>query len=164
MKVGIMSDTHDALQYFSKAVHYFEKQDCKALFHGGDFVSPFAFKILGGFPGAVYCVFGNNEGERVFIRQIASQFDNVHLEDEIATAGIEGKRFLIKHRPDGVENYAHSGDFDYVLYGHTHKIDIRRENSTAIINPGEACGYLSGRPTIALLNTDNDDVQIIDLI
>ncbi len=164
MKIGVLSDTHDAMKLFRDTMDCLKDKGCEVLFHGGDFVSPFAFKILGQFTGQVYCVFGNNEGERVMIRQIEGQLDNIELEDEILTTEAGGKRILIKHRPDGVEHYARSGDFDYVFYGHTHKIDLRQEQDTRIINPGEVCGYLTGRSTAALLNTENDHVEIIDVM
>jgi putative phosphoesterase len=50
-----------------------------------------------------------------------------------------------------------------VVHGHTHETRVCREGNTLVINPGEVCGYLSGRPTIALLDTDAMDVRVVSL-
>jgi len=34
---------------------------------------------------------------------------------------------------------------------------------TLVINPGEVCGYLTGKPTIALLDTVKHEAKIISL-
>jgi putative phosphoesterase len=49
-----------------------------------------------------------------------------------------------------------------VIYGHTHEIEIKKEDSI-IINPGECCGYLTGKKSIAILNLQKMDAHIIYL-
>ena len=43
-----------------------------------------------------------------------------------------------------------SGNYDVVISGHTHKQEII-EGKCIFINPGEICGYLSGKKTVVLL-------------
>jgi putative phosphoesterase len=45
-----------------------------------------------------------------------------------------------------------SGEYDAVIKGHSHTTEIRREGRTLVINPGECCGYLTGRQTVSLLD------------
>ena len=55
-------------------------------------------------------------------------------------------------------------DFDVAVYAHTHKPRIARDESGRLhINPGEAGGWSFGRPTIAVLETESFEVDLIDL-
>jgi len=56
-----------------------------------------------------------------------------------------------------------TGSYNVVIYGHTHQSEIRRENGVLVINPGEACGYLSGKATIGLLDTSTLDAVIVSI-
>jgi len=53
--------------------------------------------------------------------------------------------------------------YDVIVHGHTHEAKIYRKGKTLVINPGEACGYLSEKPTIAILDTQTMDAKTIDL-
>jgi hypothetical protein len=53
--------------------------------------------------------------------------------------------------------------FDVVVYGHTHKAEIYRNGKTLVVNPGEVCGYLSGKSTIALLDTTKHEAKLTTL-
>ena len=68
-----------------------------------------------------------------------------------------GRRFVVSHQP-----LSPPPDCDFYLHGHTHK--LRHEGSRPIIvNPGEACGWLFGRSTVAMLDTETADVEFFDL-
>jgi putative phosphoesterase len=69
---------------------------------------------------------------------------------------------LMLHEPDEVDALAQSGVYDVIFYGHTHQIDIRK-GETLVINPGEACGWTTGRETVGILDLDAMDVEIVDL-
>ena len=45
------------------------------------------------------------------------------------------------------------GGYDVVIYGHTHQASVTEEGCTLVINPGEICGYLTGKSTFAILDT-----------
>ncbi|KUK61823.1 MAG: Phosphodiesterase [Methanoculleus marisnigri] len=53
--------------------------------------------------------------------------------------------------------------FDIVVHGHTHQAEVRTPGPTLVVNPGETCGYLTGRPTVAVLDTVSRNVELIDL-
>jgi len=40
--------------------------------------------------------------------------------------------------------------FDVLVHGHTHQARVGDTGKTLVVNPGETCGYLTGRPTIAV--------------
>lgn len=160
MKIGVLSDTHDAVQLVDMALDYFEKNQCDAIFHAGDFVSPFAFDKLRRFSGPVYAVFGNNEAEKVAIRNKGNHFPCLFLEDEILTAEFGGKRILMKHRDCGVYDLAASDHYDLVIYGHTHRIEEKWLGNTLLVNPGECCGCVTGHATVALVDLETMKVHV----
>ena len=63
-----------------------------------------------------------------------------------------------------IEALAQSGKFDYVFSGHTHAVvNEKKENGVIVLNPGEACGYLTGNGTFAIIDTKSDKAEIIYL-
>ncbi|MCK4687182.1 MAG: metallophosphoesterase family protein, partial [Candidatus Lokiarchaeota archaeon] len=54
--------------------------------------------------------------------------------------------------------------FDIILFGHTHALMNKRyENGVLVVNPGELCGYLTGRATFAIVDTNKMEAEIIEL-
>lgn len=73
---------------------------------------------------------------------------------------LDGKNIIITHHPDIIDALAEK--YEIVIYGHTHKPDNRR-NKALIINPGECCGWLSGRKTVGILELEEMKAEIINL-
>lgn len=42
--------------------------------------------------------------------------------------------------------------YDLLIYGHTHKQDIRRVDRTLIVNPGEATDWITGSARVVILD------------
>ena len=66
------------------------------------------------------------------------------------------------HEPFGLEALAASGAWSLVVYGHTHRVDVR-PGPTPVINPGETCGWLTGRPTAAVVDLETGQAEILEL-
>ncbi len=167
MKIGIISDTHDNKAMALRAIEIFKKEDIEIIFHLGDFVAPFTLKLFGDFE--LYGVFGNNDGERLLLKKVAKDMNFV-LDEGPTEIVWEEKKFVLLHGWGSVEktrrfaeSLAKSGDYDYVLYGHTHKKDLRKFGKTLLINPGEACGYLGGVATAAILDIESNSVNFLSL-
>ena len=56
-----------------------------------------------------------------------------------------------------------SSAHDIVVHGFTHREEMKARGKTVIVNPGEACGWLHGAPTAAILDLDTRQVEIIKL-
>ena len=68
------------------------------------------------------------------------------------------------HEPDLVSSLAHSGDFNIIVYGHTHRPDLQKIlKIPLIINPGKAARLYKGGSTLALLNTLNMEARIVKI-
>ncbi len=163
VKIGLFSDSHDHLTNLRRAVQVFNEEGVAYALHAGDFVAPFVANELQKLNCPLLGVFGNNDGERLGLQ---ARFKGFGAEIKVQPAFIElgGKRFVLVHEHEVVDALAKSGLFDVVVYGHTHKLDLRREdNGTLIVNPGEVCGWLSGKATVAVLDTETMEVRWVDL-
>ena len=53
--------------------------------------------------------------------------------------------------------------YDLIVYGHTHKAEIRRESGTLLINPGECGGWLNGCSTVGWIDLEKMKAEIVAL-
>ena len=157
--IGIISDTHDNRPLIRKAVKILTKRKIDHLIHAGDFISPFTAADFSGLSCPFTGVFGNNDGERLGIAKAYLSLGNVH---SVSTElNICERKIYIRHEPDAVEVIAKSQEYDVVVYGHTHKIDIRKIGKSLLINPGECCGWVTGNATVFVVNLMSLEVEKI---
>ena len=159
MLIGIISDTHDDMPAIQSAVNIFAREGVSWVFHAGDFTSPFTFDIFNELKCAFSGIFGNNDGDRLLLSERSR--GNLHSQPHLTT--LHGKRIVVVHEPDLVNALADSGHFDLIVYGHTHRSDIRRMRDTRIINPGKAAQLHKGESTLALLDLENMEAKIVSL-
>jgi len=161
VRLGLLADSHDHLEHLHRAVEAFQARGVTALVHAGDFVAPFAVPPLGRSGVPVYGVFGNNDGERL---GLAARFAEIggRVAERPLELELEGHRVLVLHEPFGLEALAASGAWSLVVYGHTHRVDVR-PGPTLVINPGETCGWLTGRPTAAVVDLETGQAEILEL-
>lgn len=163
MKIGIISDTHDRLPTFRRALDLFKRLKVEAVFHAGDLVAPFAAKLLtpeGGtvssnlFPQGIHVIYGNNDGERDGLKAVLPQIVDGPLRATIESP--HGPRVIaMAHFLEWFEPKDLVGA-DVVVSGHDHtpKIEARQagDREVLFVNPGECCGWVSDRCTVALLD------------
>jgi uncharacterized protein len=163
MKIGVISDSHDNLSNIRKAVEIFSTNGVEALIHGGDFCSPFTlaeFKPLSQKGVKMHAVFGNNDGDRVLLVRRGEGF--CAFADGSLTVTLGGKRIVVLHYPDLAEDLFRLGAYDLVIYGHNHTIRVEGREKK-LLNPGTSAGYLAEKATVALVETEGMEVQIITL-
>ena len=161
MKIGIISDTHDNLPQIKKAVKIFNREKVELVLHAGDFVSPFTFLEFKNLNYPLKGVFGNNDGDKLYLQE---KFRGIgKLYPTPYNVKINNKNIVILHKEKLIDALAESQKYDVIIYGHTHRIDLRKTGKTIIINPGECGGWLTGKSTIALLDLVNLEVKIVDL-
>jgi uncharacterized protein len=163
MKIGIISDSHDHHANALKAVDVFNQHSVEHVFHAGDIISPFTARAFASVRDAVFtAVFGNNDGEKLFLKETIQGFGG-QIHDESFKGKVGGKKIFMIHRPGVVPEVVKSREFDIVIYGHTHKQDIRWEDKTLVINPGESTDWLTGSPAVVIVDTERMDPEIIGL-
>jgi len=159
MLVGLISDTHDNVDRIAQAVSVFNEREVSLVIHAGDFTSPFSLKPFEALKADFVGIYGNNDGDRLLLRERSS--GRIHRQPHKFT--FSGKRIVVMHEPDLVDDLAASGHFDLVVYGHTHLAEIERINNTLTVNPGEAGHWLYGKATIAVVDVRMMEGEIISL-
>jgi len=164
-RVYVISDTHDNLanvRVFKDAV----KGGSAVVIHLGDYVSPFTLRELLSISVELIGIFGNNDGDKSLMKAIHPALDDQPLEVDL-----NGYRVLALHGFKGVEMtvrivnaIASQGMYDVVLYGHTHKYDLRYVGKTLVVNPGALSGYLCERPTYGVIDFEEGVALIMSLV
>jgi uncharacterized protein len=158
--VGLVTDTHDNKVAVESAVRLFNERNVSLVLHGGDYIAPFNARWMKALKAPMIGVFGNNDGERFGLKAQFDEIGPIHRAPYLVTAC--DRRILLMHEPDELEALASSKSYDAIIYGHTHEIDVRTGDSL-IVNPGEACGWLSGRCTLGVLDLSEMSVEIVDI-
>lgn len=156
--VGIMSDSHDNMLAIHKAVETFNNRKVDLIIHAGDLVAPFTARELKKANCPLIITFGNNDGEVLGLSKVYN--DQIFYPPYVVD--INDKKVLILHDPAILDELQQRSSFDVIIYGHLHKVEIR-QGRPLIINPGECCGWVYGKSTIAIWSTVTGDVEIITL-
>jgi putative phosphoesterase len=165
MLIGLIADTHDCLPLVDKTIKRLNDENVELVLHAGDYVSPFVIPRFKELKSKLIGVFGNNDGDREFLKKRFLENENLELHGNFAEILIDSLKIALLHGQDKelLTALISSESFDVVAYGHSHNAEIYRKGKTLVVNPGEACGYLTGRSTAALLNTDKREAKIIEL-
>ncbi len=159
MLIGIMSDTHDNLPLVKKAIEFFNAKNVKHVIHAGDYTSPFTLKLFKELKCQYSGIFGNNDGDKLLLLERSG--GNIHNQPYIFT--LNNRKIVVIHEHHIADALADSGHFDIVVYGHTHIADMRKLKNTLIVNPGEVSTYLYGKSTIAVVDLNRMEGEIIEL-
>ncbi len=155
MKFAIISDTHDNISAVRDLVEELGKERVEFIVHAGDIIAPFTLKEFFPLETKLYIAFGNNDGEKRLLTQIASQRGW-----EIGEI-VEFPLGVVYHGTDSrVLNVLKRTNCPVIVFGHTHEPAIEKLDSKLIINPGEVCGYLTGKRTYAIY--EDGEVSLVE--
>lgn len=161
MKIGVIADSHDHLPPLRRAVQMLVRHKVEAIIHVGDFIAPFAAKLIAppNVPESipVHCCYGNNDGERAGLKKVLPQ-----VVDGPVKLTLGGKKVVFHHFIDWLKP-ADINAADIVISGHTHEIVNEKRDGKLILNPGECCGWVNDKCTVAILETDTLGVRIIEI-
>lgn len=160
MLIGILSDTHDHLPLLRKALGMMKERGVELVLHAGDFVSPFTAEPFRETGLRVIGVFGNNDGDKLYLRERFREVGEIFFPPHEFELG--GRRVVLLHEPRALQALVESGKYDLLVYGHTHRPEVR-QGQTLVVNPGEAGGWLTGQPTAALVDLASLRAEIIYL-
>ena len=146
MKIVIVSDTHNNMANFKKAIDWANKEKIRLILHCGDICNQEtideASKL---FKGEIKFAKGNGDHELDLPEKVELEFN--------------GKRIAFCHFPDIAKKLAQSGKFDLVFYGHTHRPWDEKVGNTHMINPGELAGHFY-KPAFAVYNTITGELEL----
>jgi phosphoesterase, MJ0936 family len=162
VRIGIMSDTHDRVPAIADLLDRFASKGIAMVMHGGDYCSPFSLAPFHQKGMALLGVFGRNDGDRESLSAYAARGMGTEIYESPHSFDVGGKRVLIVH--DIVEVSGRSIEsHDFVIHGSSHLQSTKKVGSTLVINPGEACGWIHGKCTAVILDTDTGEVENITL-
>jgi len=157
MILGILSDSHGDADATSRAVELLRGRGAELFIHCGDICGIGVLDVLAG----LNCrfVWGNcdhpDAAMRKYVRDIG-----LPLPEGDLTFELDGKVFAVFHgHEDGFHSAVESGQFDYILHGHTHRYADSRVSRTRVINPG---ALHRARPhTVATLDLSTDKLTVL---
>lgn len=160
MRIGIVSDTHAAVELTRNAIRMLESLEVETVLHCGDICSPEIVEMFKPWP--THFVFGNCDHDPEPIRQ-AIQATGQHCHEQFGELTLAGVKIALMHSHDRVrfKKTIHSGDYDLVCYGHTHVAAIDRHLKTLVVNPGAI--YRANPHSIATIELPKLEATIIPL-
>ncbi len=118
MRIGVISDTHDNIPMIKKAAELFKEEKVDLILHAGDHVAPFTCMVWEQAQCEVLAVFGNNDGD---LKMLGKRFRKIgRITQRPREIILHGKKILMMHEPDNLREYARSGKYDLIIFGHTH--------------------------------------------
>lgn len=168
MLLGVMSDSHDDVDSIERAIEIFQRMGVDEIIHLGDLISPFSLDPLIGSGIPFRLMRGNNDAE-VLVALKSLEGGGIFHPSPVEI-DFNGTRLVMFHGFGDKEltkftaiSLASSGRFDLIFYGHTHEVHVEEVGEAFVLNPGETCGKLTGRKTIALVDTETKNIEILDL-
>ncbi|HEX5577355.1 MAG TPA: YfcE family phosphodiesterase [Gemmatimonadaceae bacterium] len=162
MKVGLLADTHDRIPAIVELLDVMLAKGVSLVMHAGDYCSPFALEPINDKNIALLGIFGRNDGDPEGLNAVAAKGVGMELYESPHSFEVAGHRILIVH-DIGEVNRRSIDSHRFVVHGFTHKQETVTRGDTLIVNPGEACGWLTGKCTAAILDLETREVEIITL-
>jgi putative phosphoesterase len=158
VKAGILSDSHDHREGAAGALDVFLREGVRLVLHLGDVCSPALLEPIRACGIPLLGVFGNNDADRSGLQAVSGN----GFRRGPHSCEIGGRRILMSHSFDELQGeIGEGGKFDLILFGHTHRPLTMRVGRALVINPGEACGFVSGTPTCAVIDLATMDARIL---
>ncbi len=159
MRIAVLSDTHSRYATIETAVKLLEEHNPELILHCGDIEDAEAVWL---FPGKTHFVFGNCDAERASIRQAVYGIGGT-LHEPCGRLDLDGVRVAFTHGDDQrlFRELEHSGEFDYLFYGHSHVRAEHRTGQTRVINPGAL--HRARSKTFALLDHNSGEIETVEV-
>ena len=162
MRVGLLADTHDRVPAIRELLRLMQEGGVGLVMHAGDYCAPFALRPMAEANMALLGVFGHNDGDPEALRAAAQGAMGTELYESPHSFEVGGQRILLVHDIGDAPQRAIE-EHGIVIHGHTHRTEARTRGGTLIVNPGEACGWLYGAPTAAILDLETKDIEVLKL-
>ena len=163
MLIGLMADSHDRVPAIRELLERMMERGAGMVLHGGDYCSPFSLVPFLDLNIPFAGVFGRNDGDREGLRAFAAKGMGIELYESPHSIEVGGRRILLVHDLGEVAERSLESH-EIIVHGFTHRQESRETDGGAlIVNPGEACGWLHGAPSAAILDLDTKVVELISL-
>ena len=147
MKIAVISDTHDNLPNFKKALEWIKKQGITTVLHCGDICKQETIdEATKDFPGQIKFVRGNGD---------------INLDELPETSEVEigVKKIGFAHYPWLGRKMAKTKKYSTVFFGHIHMPWRWKVGKCALICPGNLSG-VHYRATFAVYDTESGKLEL----
>lgn len=163
MKIGILSDTHNAQDNTKTALAALRERGVAQIIHCGDLTTPEMVYLFSGW--RVTFVLGNmDRGGMLALGEAANQIGAARPRD-LAEVRADDMLIGVTHGDNGsrLQSMIVSGKYAVVCHGHTHR--RRDEHNTAysvrVLNPGALGGNHPEARSVCVLDTVSGGVEFI---
>jgi putative phosphoesterase len=163
MKIGILSDSHNHINNLVAALKLFDREGIHTLICCGDLVDAGCVPLFAGLE--LHLVEGNMDPDPHALARGVEQLghgSSFGLEYETT---LDHKRLLVLHGHlvDRLYETIHSGLYDYVIHGHTHRRRDEHIGNTRVLNPGALGGTRYESRSVVILDLARDDLRVIEI-
>ena len=161
MRIGVVSDSHGHTVFTREAVRLLESLDVDQVIHCGDIGSVPIVELFSAWP--THFVFGNVDFYDLASLRAAIEAAGQHCHERFGQLELAERKIAFLHSDD-IEEFnkaIDSGEWDLILYGHTHVADTRRAGSTLVVNPGAL--YRATPHSIAVVDLTDMTVETFSL-
>ena len=163
MKIGVLSDVHNNTDNLVAALKILDRESIRVVIFCGDMVNVELVPLFAGLE--LHLVEGNVEHDPPALARAVERLGNDSTFGPEYTATIEDKRIaaLHGHLTDRLNETVHSGLYDYVFHGHTHRRRDERVGATRVINPGALGGLRHETRSFAILDLATDHLRVVEI-
>ena len=156
MKLGILSDTHNNIEVVRRALDLFRQNGVERIVHAGDITSPKMLGLFSGFTARFVLGNGDIDSEALNEESLRLGFGPI---EETCVFEADGKKIIVFHGNNVplFRQAVASGEYQYVIKGHTHLFENYMAGTSRVINPGALYG--ADEFTIAILDVETGKVE-----
>jgi len=162
VKIGIISDTHDNLRNLKAALEVLQAEGVTRILHCGDVCGPGIIKMLSGFE--VWVAQGNMDRHPVLAQAVEETLGRGRLA-RLHELTLDGYPVAMVHgdNEELLRSLITSGQYAYVLCGHTHRRRDQRVGRTRVINPGALGGVRWQQRSLCILDLTTGEARFVKL-
>jgi len=162
MKIGIISDTHDHTRNLQAALEVLQAEEVTTILHCGDVCGPEIIRILQGFD--VWVAEGNVD-RQLGLTQAVKQMLKPGRLAWFHRPALDGVSLAMVHGDDeeALGSLITSGQYAYVLHGHTHRRQDKMVGRTRAINPGALGGTRWQGRSFCILDLATGQARFVEL-
>ncbi len=162
MRIGLLSDTHNDNARLGSALRRFRQEGVTTLLHAGDLTAPSVLHLMRDFD--LWLARGNMDRDP----RLAGEVRELFGPDRLAythSLKLNGSRVALVHGDswEQLERLIRSGEYDYLIHGHTHVPEDEQIEETRVINPGAVGNNRWRPPSCAILDLSTGDLSWIEL-
>lgn len=161
-KLAVISDVHDNLVNFKKALYYIAKEKIDYVISTGDLQSLESWQLLDELTIPVWAVMGNADKDIIGEKKLRATLKNIHFSANVATVELAKQKIIFGHYPEIIKKIIlnYPDKYTLALAGHTHLPWEEKIGSTKLLNPGNIANIRCA-PTFAIIDLENLKAKLI---